>query len=264
MPPRPSAPGTAAQQGRLWGARAEGWAEYEEQEVGRFAAALERVEIAPGDAVLDVGCGSGVFLRLAAGRGAHVFGLDASQELIEIAGRRVPEADLRVGDIQSLPYEDDRFDLVAGFSSFFFAADMTEALGEAGRVAKPGASVVIQVWGRPERCDLTPILGAVRALRPAPTTFAPLWEPGRLERMATDAGLAPQERFDVSVAVESPDEVTLLRWLLSAGGVVAAIEHSGEDAVSRAILERAAPFRTADGGFRLENEWTYLIAASRS
>ena len=80
-------------------------------------------------------------------RGAEPFGLDASEALIELARRRVPEADLRVGEMESLPYDDDTFDLVTGFTSFFFANDMVAALREAGRVAKPGAPVVIQVWG---------------------------------------------------------------------------------------------------------------------
>jgi len=44
-----------------------------------------------------------------------------------------------------LLYEDDTYDLVTGFNSFFFANDMVAALREAGRVAKPGAPVVIQV-----------------------------------------------------------------------------------------------------------------------
>ena len=60
-----------------------------------------------------------------------------------------------MGDMQFLPYEDGQFDLVAGFNSFFFADGLVAALSEACRVAKPGAAVVIQVWGRPDRCDLT-------------------------------------------------------------------------------------------------------------
>ena len=51
--------------------------------------------------------------------------------------------------MQFLPYDDDQFDVVAGFNSFFFAADMVAALREAARVAKLGTPVVIQVWGRP-------------------------------------------------------------------------------------------------------------------
>src|SRR5262245_998728 len=143
--------GSAAQWGPLWGARAHDWAEDEEQQLPTYEAAIRRVGIGPGQHVLEVGCGSGVFLRAAADRGAVVTGLDASDALGEIATGRVPEADIRVGDMQFLPFDDDSFDVVAGFNAFFFAADMVEALREARRVAKPGGPVVIQVWGRPEQ-----------------------------------------------------------------------------------------------------------------
>jgi ubiquinone/menaquinone biosynthesis C-methylase UbiE len=71
-------------------------------------------------------------------RGLQPFGLDASEALIELARARLPEADLHVGDMEALPYDDDTFDLVTGFNSFFFANDMVVALREARRVAKPG------------------------------------------------------------------------------------------------------------------------------
>ena len=78
-----------------------------------------------------------------------------------------PTPTSRMGDLQHLPYVDDSFDAVTGFNSFFFADDMVAALREAGRVAKPGAPVVIQVWGRPERFDLAPDEGRARSLPPA-------------------------------------------------------------------------------------------------
>jgi SAM-dependent methyltransferase len=254
---------TAVHQGRLWGARARHWAEQEEMEVARFEAGLERVPLAPGRDVLELGCGSGVFLRLVTDRGARAFGLDAAEPLVELARERVPDADVRVGDFEALPYPDGRFDLVAGFNSFFFAADMTAALREAARVARPGGFVVIQVWGRPERCDLTPMLQAIRALarpeeagRPRPS----LSDPGVLERIATDAGLHPEVAYDRSLVLDYPDEAALLRRLLAPGGVVEAVERAGEDAVARAIVGALAPHRTASGGYRLRNEWRYLVA----
>jgi hypothetical protein len=70
---------------------------------------------------------------------------------------------------------------VAGFNSFFFAADMVAALREARRVAKAGAPVVIQVWGRPERCSLERMKHAVAPFLPPPDPDASrgstLWEP---------------------------------------------------------------------------------------
>ena len=48
-------------------------------------------------------------LRLAADRGAVVSGLDASAPLLEVARERTPQAALRTGDIQALPYDDAGF-----------------------------------------------------------------------------------------------------------------------------------------------------------
>jgi SAM-dependent methyltransferase len=255
------ASGTAGRQGRLWGARARDWAAVEERQASTYDEAIRRVGIEPGQAVLEVGCGSGVFLRKVADRGARAHGLDASEALIALARARVPEADLRAGDLQFLPYDDDAFDLVAGFNAFFWAADMTAALREARRVARPGAPVLIQVWGRAERCDLTPMLRALAALRPArPPSGPPLSQPGVLEGIATEAGLTPRTAFDHSYALELPDEQTLRRLLLSPGGVVEAIEAAGEEAVATAIVKSLAPYRTPSGGYRLENEWHYLVA----
>jgi 2-polyprenyl-3-methyl-5-hydroxy-6-metoxy-1,4-benzoquinol methylase len=113
--------GSAERWGPLWGARPYDWAISEEQHVPGYEAALERVAVEPGQRVLDVGRGAGVFLGLVAHRGAEAHGIDASESLIELARRRLPDADFRVGDMESLPYEDDSFDLVTGFTSFFFA-----------------------------------------------------------------------------------------------------------------------------------------------
>ena len=259
-----STSGTAARHGDIWGPRARDWAENEDQQLPTYEEAIRRAGIGAGQRVLDLGCGSGVFLRAAADRGARVSGLDASEALLAIARERVPDADLRVGDIQFLPYEDDGFDVVTGFNSFFFTADMVAALREAGRVAKPGAPVVIQVWGRPERCDLTAMKAAFHKLLgpddpdgpPAP----PLWEPGTLEGIAEAAGLRPETAFDLSSEIDYPDEPTLARLMLAPGLVVEAIRAVGEEPVRAAIVEALARFRTADGGFRLRNEWHYLLA----
>jgi SAM-dependent methyltransferase len=255
--------GSAAQWGPLWGARAHDWAEDEEQQLPTYEAAIRRVGIGRGQHVLEVGCGSGVFLRAAVDRGAAVTGLDASDALVEIARARVPEADIRVGDMQFLPFEDDTFDVVAGFNSFFFAADMIEALREAGRVARPGGAVVIQVWGRPERCSLEAMKAAVTPFVPGgPDVRTPpdFWKPGVLERMATEAGLEPGSAFDTSWAYEYTDEGSLLRGMLAAAGLAVVAESVGGGVVEAAIASGLAPYRTAEGGYHLDNEWHYLVA----
>src|SRR5215207_486347 len=84
--------------GRRWGSWAEEWGRMEEQQMPTYAEAIRRLAIGPGQRVLDIGCGTGVFLRSAADAGAEVAGVDASERLLDVARRRVPEADLRLAD----------------------------------------------------------------------------------------------------------------------------------------------------------------------
>jgi SAM-dependent methyltransferase len=263
-----TASGTGRIQGELWGTRANDWAEHETQYRPVYDEAVRRLGIGPGTTVLDVGCGSGAFLRAAADSGASVCGLDASAALLELARSRVPEAELHLGDLQFLPYDADAFDVVTSFNSFWFAADPIEALREAGRVAKPGAPVLALVWGRPERCELSPLLEAVASLLPPPgPDDAPrgkfgLHEPGVLEQMATAAGLTPKTAGDLVSTLEFADDATLVRQLLSPGSIVLAAQTAGEQRVRTAILESLARFRTPSGDYRLKNEWRYLIASA--
>ena len=258
--------GSAERWGPRWGSRAAEWAETEEQQLPTYEEAIRRVGIAASARVLEVGCGSGVFLRAAADRGARVVGLDASPALIELARARVPEAELTVGDLQRLPYEDGSFDVVAGFNAFFFADDMIAALREAGRVAKPGSPVVIQVWGAHGRCSLDAIKPLVRPFFPGyDADAAPppdLGVPGALEAVASAAGLVPKETYDVSWAYVYEDDEALLRGMLSAAGVGDAAGPAGEPGLRAGLLEALAPFRTAGGGYRLENEWHTLVASA--
>jgi len=257
--------GSAERWGPRWGARASDWAATEEQQLPTYEEAIRRLGIETGSRVLEVGCGSGVFLRAAADRGARVSGLDASPELLELARARVPEADLRVGDLQFLPYEDDGFDLVAGFNSFFFAADMVAALREAGRVARPGGSVLIQVWGRHEACSLDAIKPIARPLFPDADPTAPpppdLSQPGLLEGIASAAGLTPVETFDLSWPYVYEDDDALARSLLSAASIGDAAGER-EPEVRAALIEVLAPYRMPDGGYRLDNEWHSLVATA--
>jgi SAM-dependent methyltransferase len=256
--------GSASRWGPLWGARPEDWATSEDQQVPSYEVALSRVSLEPGQRVLDVGCGAGTFLGLVAARGAEPFGIDASEALVELARSRVPQADLRVGEMEDLPYDDDTFDLVTGFNSFFFANDMIAALREAGRVARPGCPVVIQVWGAHERCDLEAMKTVARPFLPPRPPDAPpdpdLSQPGALDALARQAGLTPQDVFDTSWAYEYADEESLARALVAPAGLALLVGPDREEEIKAAIVEGLASHRTADGAYRLENEYHFLIA----
>jgi SAM-dependent methyltransferase len=257
-------PGSASRWGPLWGSRPDDWALSEDQQLPTYKAALERTRLEPGCRVLDVGSGAGAFLRLVAERGCVSHGIDASEALIAFARTRLPNADLRVGEMEDLPWGDDSFDLVSGFNSFFFASDMVAALREAGRVAKPGAPVVIQVWGAHERCDLEAMKQVARPFLPPRPPDAPpdpdLSEPGVLQALATRAGLTPENEFDASWAFEYPDAGTVGRALLAVAGLATLAGAEREHELKYAIVDGLAPYRRPDGSYRLENEYHYLIA----
>jgi SAM-dependent methyltransferase len=261
-----SVPTSAAIHGPCWGARAGDWAELA---AGMSAPAWEVVAeatgVGEGTGVLDVGCGSGEFCRLAAARGAVVSGIDAAEGMIAVARRWCPGGDLRVGSMESLPWGDDSFDVVTGFNAFQFAADRLRALGEARRVTRSGGLVAVCNWSRPQESQLFAIMGSLRELRPSPSPGPPspdppaIGEPGVLEELVRQAGLEQIQAGEVDVPFEAPDRKTLARALLAPGAVTPAIEHSGEEPVRRAIIEAAAPFERPDGSYRIENRFRYLI-----
>ena len=166
-----TATGSAAIQGELWSEGADDWADLmEPTEAPLHLAGLDQLAVGPGVSLLDVGCGSGAVLRIAADRGADVTGIDASPALAAHARLRVPGSRVEVGDIQFLPFEDGSFDVVTGFNSFQYAADRTAALREARRVLRTDGRVLMAVWGRPEQCDGETVIDAVRALLPTPAS----------------------------------------------------------------------------------------------
>jgi SAM-dependent methyltransferase len=256
--------GSASRWGSLWGSRPADWALSEDLQGPTYEAALARVGFEPGRRVLDIGCGVGAFLRLVAERGGKPCGVDASEALIAFARARLPDAELRVGEMEDLPWDDDGFDLVTGFNAFFFADDMVAALREAGRVAKPNAPVVIQVWGAHERCDFEAMKQIARPFLPPRPPDAPpdpdLSRPGALEALASQAGLTTESQFDTTWAVEYPDTETLGRAMIAVAGLAVLAGPEREHELKTAIVDGLAPFRRADGRYRLSNEYHYLIA----
>lgn len=264
-------PTTAAIEGPDWSAKAAGWAElWAGLAQPAREIVVEATRIGPGVRLLDVGCGSGEFCRLAADRGAVVSGIDAAVGMIEIARRLAPGARLCVGAIERLPWPDGSFDVVTGFNAFQFAAGMVAALVEAKRVARSGGQVAICNWARPEDRQLFAVLSPLRArLAPAPPAPGPptpagpaIGEAGGLKELAGEAGLLPMRSGEVDVPYVVPDRTTLERALLVDAGLLDAPDCTGRDAVRQVVAEAAGPFRQPDGSYRFENKFRYLIAGT--
>jgi len=96
--------------------------------------------------VLDVACGLGDWAGHFLGRGAAgISGIDLSAKAIEACRSRYPDGDFRVGEAESLPFDDDSFDIVTCMGSLEHFVDKPAALREMIRVARPGARFILLV-----------------------------------------------------------------------------------------------------------------------
>lgn len=115
---------------------------------------LRHAALAPGEHVLDVGCGTGVLTRLAAqqvGSNGEVIGIDPSPAMLQVARRNVSRASFKVAAIEALPFAAASFDLV--LSSFMLhhlpPAVKRAGLAEVYRVLKPGGRLLVVDIDRP-------------------------------------------------------------------------------------------------------------------
>lgn len=257
--------GSADKQGPLWGASPKDWSEIAEPaQIPFYEAAFDAVGVDNGTTLLDVGCGSGLAIQLAAKRGATVSGLDAAEGLLEVARDRSPEADIRHGDIEQLPFDDDSFDVVTAFNSVQYAADPTAALRDIRRVAKPGARVAVVTWGTADQCEMRVVLGAIGSLLPPPPPGAggpfALAATGALEALVESAGLTAERSIDVPTPYIYADADTAIRAQLSSGPARMAINVAGLDATTAALRDAVASATQADGSIRLDNVFKVVVA----
>jgi len=258
-------PSTAEINGRLWGVRAQDWADIQEcQFRSAYESIFDRVGLSKDMMYCDVGCGSGMAASIASKRGARVSGLDAAESMLALARALVPNGDLRSGDMEELPFPDGTFDLVSGFNSFQYAANPNAALTEARRVTKAGGQVVVMTWGTPEGMQAASLITALKPLLPAPLPGAPgpfaLSDESALRRFAEEAGLKPLLVEDVGCEWRYTNLDTALRGLGSSGVAARAIENSSEQAVAQAHATALEPFRQRDGTYRIGASFRWLLA----
>jgi SAM-dependent methyltransferase len=101
-----------------------------------------------GQAVLDVGCGTGVLARTAAdlvGPSGSVTGLDLNEAMLTVARRTRPDLTWRQGSADALPFEDGSFDVVLSQMALMFFPDHARAVAEMARAAAPGGTVGVLV-----------------------------------------------------------------------------------------------------------------------
>jgi ubiquinone/menaquinone biosynthesis C-methylase UbiE len=111
-----------------------------------FRSYMSRLEVKPGNTVLETSVGTGLNFQYLP-RGVKLTGLDLSPEMLVNCERNLRrwdlEADLCLGNAESLPYADESFDVVFHVGGINFFNDRAKAIREMIRVAKPGSLLMI-------------------------------------------------------------------------------------------------------------------------
>jgi SAM-dependent methyltransferase len=118
---------------------------YGAEDVHDFArgAILGALALAPGDRLLEIGCGGGLLLREALETGAAATGVDHSEDMVRLAAEKAPGAHVVRASADALPFPDGAFTAVAMSVVFFFLDDPHGVLAECRRVLAPGGRLAV-------------------------------------------------------------------------------------------------------------------------
>lgn len=191
--------------------------------------AIELTAPRPGEQVLDVACGTGIAVRLAAplvAPGGRVAGLDFDPAMIAIARTVVSEppgvsVTWHCASAQEMPFETGTFDIVFCLQGLQFLPDCSAGFAEMRRVMKPGGRLLAIVWNALEHCkghyaiaqalkrrnlDATPMLKSLS-----------MGDNGKLRKHAGEAGFRDVNIRAVSGSARFPSAKHFVE-ALAAGG----------------------------------------------
>lgn len=263
------------------GSRARDWAEIQERMLAPlYEAVYTRLEVGPSTRMLSLGCGSGLALLIAAGRGAHVTGVDPDLERLALARMRLlpgpedgggsrPSAEPRLLD--SLPAAaagDEPYNLITAFTPIGCSPDdgeeLVRTLGGAVPSAGRRSTVVLTGWGPPERCATDAVLQVATRLAEG----SPQGTSGRgarrddLENVAFRAGLNPDGSGRVACPFGYADVDSAVRGLLSTRLFDSAVRATDRSQVAKEVAEALRPHLRRDGTVWMPNVFRYLVCTT--
>ncbi len=151
--------------------------------------------IPPGKIILDLGCGTGLFLKTYEERDGCGIGLDLSREMIRRARWRCGESEFFVGNAEVLPFRDESFDAVCSLMAFSYVRRPGQLLSEVFRVLRPGGKVAICTMGKNLLTSGLPAIYSMaelmRVKKIGMGAFGENYYGGReMEEMLSDAGFS--------------------------------------------------------------------------
>jgi SAM-dependent methyltransferase len=231
---------------------------------------IARLELEPGDEVLDVACGTGNLALPAARAGATVTGVDIAPNLIAQAKARAAEEKqsilFDVGDAEALAYADHEFDVAVSMFGAMFAARPERAAAELIRVVRPGGRIAMANWT--PMGFIGEMLKTTQHYAPAPVgVLSPLqWGTEYAVREWLGPGTSAIETRQRLIAFEFPcDPVAVVNEFITWYGptlrAYASLDADGREAL-RQDLETlwSENNRATDGTTYVESEYLEVVA----
>lgn len=255
-------------QDKHWGRHTGDWAAIQEPQ-GRdgYLYVLGILPRAVPFKLLDIGCGTGSFLELAAARGIDTTGIDASKVFVEQAKHRLPSGSFFTADMEKLPFEDASFGAVCGFNSFQYATDLDRAVWEAKRVLETGGRLIVLLWGNKALCGIAAFLKSVYTslsfgAPDGPGAFA-LSESRLLDDALTGAGFSGITTTDIPARWNYPDRETAAKGLLSLGALASIVDRYGIEKAREVVVRSLLPYTQPDGTVVIQNQYRIVVCEKK-
>jgi SAM-dependent methyltransferase len=249
-------------------------AEIYQQEIdSRFAPVIQKLldlaMLRPGEAVLDLGTGTGSVAIVAAtkiGPTGHIMAVDISPEMLDKARARIgasslANVELTEGRAEAIPASPASFDVVLASLSLMYVIDRTGAAREIARVLRPGGRFVAAVWASPENADIVLFQQTAGSFAPTP----PVQGVGPGALADPEPFLAQLAAVGLTVSYET--NITSFQfsnfadaWAALAGVTTAALETSIQDQAKAAVIDRMWSRPSSPREFR---NATHFITATK-
>ena len=116
-----------------------------------FKNAAKALDLQPDDELLEIGFGSGVFIKKYASHVSRIAGLDYSEDMVKLASSineslvKSGKAEFKHGNVSAIPWNDNTFSAVVGIETFFFWSEPEASLKEVFRVLAPEGRLVLEM-----------------------------------------------------------------------------------------------------------------------
>ena len=204
---------------------------------------------APGERILDVGCGTGQLTWEIARAGARVVGIDSSAAMIEEARRNFPALEFVLSDVRSMPFENE-FEAVFSNAALHWVRDAERAAAAIARALRPGGRFVAEFGGQGNVAAL--LDAAYAALADLGREGQNPWyfpSVGEYATLLESKGLAVTYAalFDRPTPLEGGDQA-IARWFTMFGGpFLSGLDDGEKAAFLRQAQEHAARHLCRDG-----------------